>query len=93
MRFLTGHTFLKRHDKVILHNTNSPPGDIFCRLCDDSESEETPHHIITEYERLCIWRSDTLGDFMLPEYSEWQPECLRKFLSSRIIISLETDDD
>ena len=93
VRFVTGHAFLKRHNSVIFYKTNNPPGDISCRLCDDVDSEETPHHIITECERLDLWRSTTLGDYTLPEYSEWQPQCLRKFLSSKIIILLEADDN
>ena len=92
IRFLTGHAFLRRHNNIVLHGISPPIGDISCRLCEDPDQEETPHHIITECERLCNWRAETLGHYVLDEYIGWHPRPLIKFLKHKLIILLEVDD-
>ena len=92
VRFLTGHAFLRRQNAIVFHDLNPPPGDISCRLCEDPDMEETPHHIITECERLCLWRGETLGNYTLDQCPQWDPQSLNKFLSHKDIILLETDD-
>ena len=93
IRFLTGHAFLKRHNAVVLYDTNDPPGDNSCRLCEDPDMDETPHHIITECDRLSYWRASTLGAYLLDEFPKWDPQSLTKFLSRKEIILLETETD
>lgn len=91
VRFLTGHAFLRHHNAVIFHDTNNPPGDNSCRLCHDIDMDETPHHIITECDRLCNWRASTLGAYVLDDFPLWNPPDLAKFLSRKEIILLETE--
>ena len=55
--------------------------------------DETPHHIITECDRLCNWRATTIGAYVLGEFPEWDPKSLNKFLARKEIILLETDDE
>lgn len=93
VRYITGHAFLRHHNAVVLHNTNQPPGDNSCRLCEDPDMAETPHHIVTECDRLCNWRASTLGAYVLDEYPNWKPCDLAKFLSRKEIILLETETD
>ena len=93
VRFLTGHAFLRRQNKIVLTGLNPPPGDNSCRLCEDSEYEETPHHIIVECDRLCNWRAETLGQYILEEFPGWNPLPLIKFLGHKMITLLETDED
>ena len=71
IRFLTGHAFLRRHNAIVFHGLNPPPGDVSCRLCEDKYSDETPHHLITECDRFCLWRAETLGGYVLDEYPQW----------------------
>ena len=40
IRFLTGHAFLGRHNAIVFHGLNPPPGDVSCRLCEDKYSDE-----------------------------------------------------
>ena len=89
VRFLTGHAFLQ--NAIVFHGIAPPPGDISCRLCEDIFSDETPHHIITECDRLCMWRGETLGAYILDEFPEWDVLSLRKFLNHKLIILLETE--
>ena len=77
----------------MLQGINPPLGDNSCRLCEDPIMEETPHHIVTECDRLCNWRAETLGAYVLDEFPEWEPKSLNKFLSRKEIILLETDDE
>ena len=91
-RFLTGHAFLRRQNKIVLTGMNPPPGDNSCRLCEDSFYEETPHHILTECDRLCSWRAETLGQCILEEFAGWHPRPLIKFLKLKMLISLETEE-
>ena len=93
VRFLTGHAFLRHHNAVVLHNTNRPPGDNSCRLCENPDTDETPHHIITECDRLIQWRVSTLGAYLLDQFPKWDPKDLAKFLCKKEIILLETESD
>ena len=92
VRFLTGHAFLRRQNAVVFHGHSPPPGDISCRMCEDPDKDETPHHLITECEALCHWRISTLGSFLLQEVPVWDPDTLAKFINNKNIILLETDD-
>ena len=92
IRFITGHAFLRRQNAVVFHGVSPPPGDITCRLCEAPFSEETPHHLITECEALCLWRSETLGAYELDEFPVWDPRNLVQFIKHKDIILLETDD-
>ena len=91
VRFLTGHAFLRRQNAVVFHGISPPPGDISCRLCEDTEMEETPHHLITQCEKLCQWRADILGNYILDDFPSWDPHNLAKFISHKEIILLETE--
>ena len=91
-RFLTGHAFLRRQNAIVATGINPPPGDNSCRMCEDKVMAETPHHLITECDRLWEWRADTLGSHFLDEYPEWDPISLGKFLSKKEIILLETEE-
>ena len=91
VRFLTGHAFLKRQNAIVFHGINPPPGDVSCRFCEDSVMDETPHHLITECEALCHWRSTTMGGFILDEFPEWDVSNIANFLSHKEVILLETE--
>ena len=91
IRFLTGHAFLRRQNAVVFHGISPPPGDISCRLCEDSHMDETPHHIITECEALVQWRINILRSDFLGEYPRWKVHNLMKFLGNKHIILLECD--
>ena len=93
VRFLTGHAFLRRQNAIVSTGIDPPPGDVSCRLCEDKVMDETPHHIITECDRLDLWRSETFGSFALDEYPEWDPRDLSRFLSRKALILLETEHE
>ena len=93
IRYLTGHAFLRYHNAIVLQDRNPPQGDNSCRLCEDPEMDETPHHIITECDRLCQWRAENLGVYILGEYPQWEPKSMAKFLARKEIILLETEDE
>ena len=91
VRFLTGHAFLRRHNAIVFHGIEPPPGDVSCRVCQDPISDETPHHLITECERLCLWRIECFGDYLLDEVPTWEVQSLTKILSRKDLILLETE--
>ena len=91
-RFMTGHAFLRRQNKIVLTGINPPPGDNSCRLCEDTVLEETPHHLFTECDRLVDWRLDTLGQRYLDPHPGWHPELVIKFLRNKMIMLLETKE-
>ena len=93
VRYITGHAFLRQHNAIVFHNLNPPPGDNSCRMCEDSFHDETPHHLITECDRLCMWRNETLGGYVLDDFPNWDPRDLTKFLCRKDIILLETDSE
>ena len=93
VRFLTGHAFLRRQNAIVSTGLDPPPGDVSCRMCEDRVEDETPHHIITECDRLCLWRTETFGNFVLDEYPQWDPRDLSKFLSRKDIILLESEPE
>ena len=93
VRFLTGHTFLKRQNAIVnRENTFDPLGNISCRLC-DTDAEETPHHLITDCGKLSFWRAGTMGDRILGEFPEWDPLQLIEFLGYYDITKLEDEID
>ena len=91
VRYLTGHAFLRRHNAIVENGISPPPGDVSCRMCEDPDMDETPHHLITECEALCGWRSQTMGSFLLNEYPTWDIQSLIKFIRHKDLILLETD--
>ena len=92
VRFLTGHAFLKRHNAIVAQGVCPPVGDVSCRICEDPIMEETPYHLITECEALCFWRSETMQQYITDEIPVWEPQGLIKFLSSKDLILLETEN-
>ena len=93
VRFITGHAFLRRQNKIVATGLNPPPGDNSCRLCEDCDLEETPHHILTECDRLINWRTEIFGERFLEEFPGWHPTPLIKFIKHKMIILLENEED
>ena len=91
IRFLTGHAFLRRQNAIVFHGISPPPGDISCRLCEDTFMDETPHHLITECEALVQWRINTFNSDFLGEFPRWKVHNFIKFLGKKSIILLECD--
>ena len=44
-------------------------------------------------DRLCNWRSETMGGYILDDFPTWDPRNLTKFLCRKDVILLETDSD
>ena len=61
-------------------------------MCEDPIMDETPHHVITECESLCLWRAETLLSYQLDDFPVWDPVGLIRFLSHKELILLETED-
>ena len=91
VRYLTGHAFLRRHNAIVEQGVSPPWGDVSCRLCEDPDMDETPHHLITECEALHFWRHETLGAHILDEFPRWKTRNLIKFIRDRDLILLECD--
>ena len=91
IRFLTGHAFLRRQNAIVFHGISPPPGDITCRLCEDSYMDETPHHLITECEALVQWRIATFETDFMEDFPRWKVHNLMKFIGKKSIILLECD--
>ena len=89
----TSHAFLRRQNKIVATGMNPPPGDNSCRLCEDPDLEETPHHILTECDRFIDWRTEIFGERFLAEFPGWHPTPLIKFLRHKMIVLLENEED
>ena len=72
MRFVTGHTFMNRHNTIVKYGKaglETHDSETSCRLCE--EEEETPEHLITDcpvlnqarVETLYAWQLDTPPPF------------------------------
>jgi ribonuclease HI len=90
VRFITGHAFLRKHEAVEDENTRYPTADTRCRLCFEEDSEETPHHLITDCPALRQLRMDNF-DLRpeLDEYPKWEARNLAGFVDDRKIRELE----
>ena len=72
VQYLTGHAFLRRHDKIVEHGTKYHGDSDECRLCCEYD-EETPHHIITECPSQAYRRYDHFGSHKLdPFFTQWR---------------------
>ena len=96
IRFLTGHTFQKRHNTVIKHKVRGPAADFHpeaqCRLC--NEGEETPEHLITSCPVLMHTRCGLFLALELPrppECPEWTKKIL-EFANTQRVRKLEEDE-
>ena len=91
-RFLTGHTFMRRHDTItkIGRAAALDSEDILCRLC--LEGEETPIHLVTECPCLNQLRLSTLYSWQLDRPPPWTKELLI-FIQDDAIRALEESTD
>lgn len=96
VRFITGHAFMKRHNAIIKYKTKElmyrAGADIFCRLCKEPDTEETPHHVVTACAALLTWRSEVLG-FYSVERPIWKVQDLVKYISDNRISNLENTNE
>ena len=95
VRFVTGHAFLKRHNKIVERGTKigEENEDIYCRLCSSNTEWETPHHLICKCEALMHRRKEIFGDFFLPDDPKWDIKNLMDFLNCSTITDLEDDEE
>ena len=96
IRFLTGHSFHKRHNTVIKHKVRGSAADFHpeaqCRLC--NEGEETPEHLITTCPVLAHTRSSLFLALELsepPECPKWTKKIL-EFTRTQRVRKLEEDE-
>ena len=66
VQYITGHAFLRRHNKIVEHGTKDHLDVKDCRLC--GIEEETPHHLITKCEVLAMHRYSLFGQQELDTY-------------------------
>ena len=66
VQYITGHAFLRRHNKIVEHGTKDHSDLHDCRLC--GKEEETPHHLITKCEVLTMHRYSLFGRQELDTY-------------------------
>ena len=95
VRFITGHAFLKRHNKIVERGTKigEENEDIYCRLCQSDTDWETPHHLICKCVALMHRRKSIFGDFFLPDDPDWNMKSMMEFFNCSIIADLEDDAD
>ena len=87
VRFLTGHNFLNRHNKLLNPNLNISK---LCRNC--GEEEETSDHIINRCPQYGLHRYGLHGKTETnPE--DWMMTDLVRFLSKPEVIALETNNE
>ena len=90
VRFLTGHTFMQRHNALIELGSYAVDDDIAaCRLC--CEEEETPIHLTTECPCLNRQRLTLLNAWQLDRPPPWS-KGLADFILLPIITDLESDE-
>jgi hypothetical protein len=64
IRFLTGHTFMNRHEVLIQRGRDDlGSDDALCRLCE--EEMETPEHLLTECPVLNNDRHELFNSYQL----------------------------
>jgi hypothetical protein len=70
IRFLTGHTFMNRHEVLIQRGRDDlGSDDALCRLC--KEEIETPEHLLTECPILNNDRQELFNSFQLSRVPDW----------------------
>lgn len=93
VRFLTGHTYLNRHNVVIKYKVRGQAADTHeeatCRLCE--EDEETPAHLVTTCPALSQERFSLLCSPELDTPPSWSRPLL-DFLNLPQIRQLEVSD-
>ena len=84
VRFISGHNFLKRHNKLVDPQT----GSAICRFC--AEEDETGDHIINRCPKFAKLRYELLG---LPETDpeDWRHQDLVNFLKRKEVQALEQE--
>ena len=90
IRFLTGHVFMKRHNKILLHGSrNIPTEDISCSLC--GLDEETPLHLFMQCPCLTSARAEATGRYLIDddEYSHYSVKSLLRIILDPKVRSLE----
>jgi hypothetical protein len=76
IRFLTGHTFMNRHEVLIQRGRDDlGSNNALCRLC--KEQMETPKHLLTECPVQNIDRQEQFNSYQLPWVLDWDPKILR----------------
>ena len=91
IRFLTGHSFLRVHNNIVVYSTKDNVGLKRCRLCQDDD--ETAHHIITECPILMTHRLDIFKHRFLPQYfHDWSLHQIMLYLSLKQISDLEEEE-
>ena len=94
VRFITGHVFMKRHNKVLEHGTrNLPTEDIACTLC--GTEEETPTHLFLRCPRLTKIRAEVTGRYVIDDdtFHQYKVREMMIFMSDSRIRALEGDED
>ena len=92
IQYVSGHAFLRRHNRIIEYSSKENDGIKECRLC--YEDDETPHHIITKCPALARERTDAFHNWRLPDYfSQWTPYQMIRFLDNIELIDLESSED
>ena len=93
VQYLTGHAFLRRHDKIVEHGTKDHGDNDECRLCCEYD-EETPHHIITECPSQGYRRFGSFGSHKLdPFFTNWKVPQMMGYLDSSEFRELEATYD
>ena len=93
IQYLTGHSFLRRHNNVVFFGSTDNIGNSNCRLC-NMNVDETPHHIITSCpdlsnRRNAYFHTRKLNDF---EY-KWNLKQMTGFLEMDTLTELEILQD
>ena len=88
VQYLTGHAFLRRHNKIVEHGSKDHIDIKECRLC--GMEEETPHHLITKCEVLAMHRFSLFGKQELETYfSNWKIPQMLYYLDQGDFYDLE----
>ena len=88
VQYITGHAFLRRHNKIVEHGTKDHNDPKDCRLC--GKDEETPHHLITKCEVLALHRFSLFGKQELDMYfHNWRVPQMQYYLDQGDFYDLE----
>ena len=88
VQYITGHAFLRRHNKIVEHGTKDHIDLKDCRLC--GMEEETPHHLITKCEVLAMHRYSLFGKQELDTYfHKWGVTQMQYYLDQGDLYDLE----
>ena len=93
VRFLTGHSFMARHNTAVKYKIRGEQADYHeesaCRLC--AEAEETPEHLITNCAMTSWARQMTFYTMELDSPPQWS-KSVKEFANTPAIRKLEDDD-